>query len=227
MRLVPVTNHGKIQYFQNKEIPWGDHAAQIGTSPAAVAALAAKVAAAREKLAAQALARQAARSATAELRIAVRDMAQAGADIIKQIRAKAAVVGDDVYVLASIPAPATPSPVPPPGTPANFTVTLRPDGSLMLKWKCRNPRGSVGTIYQISRQVGAGGEFTSVGVVGAKRFLDTTLPAGASASVTYQIVAIRSTAAGVAARFTVNLGVQGSAGAAASMLQVTGRRLAA
>jgi hypothetical protein len=228
MRLVPITHHGKIQYFQNKEIPWGDHAAQIGTSPAAVADLAAKVAAAREKLAAQAQAAQAARSATADLRAAIRDMAQAGADIIKQIRAKAAADGgDDVYVLAQIPAPATPSPIPPPGTPANFTVTLRGDGSLMLKWKCKNPRGAVGTIYQISRQIGAGGEFTNIGVVGSKRFVDTTLSAGAAASVTYQVVAMRSTAAGTAARFTVNLGVQGAAGAAASVLQVGVRRLAA
>jgi hypothetical protein len=105
---------------------------------------------------------------------------------------------------------ATPAPVPPPGTPGNFKVVLAGNGSLELKWKCSNPPGSQGTLYQIWRRVGAAGEFTYLGGAGEKKFTDATIPAG-SASVTYQIQAARSTAVGPWAQFNVNFGV-GSSG---------------
>src|SRR6266536_2739204 len=130
---------------------------------------------------------------TAAFKAAVRDMAVAGSDIIKQIRAKAATDGGGVYLLAQIPAPATPTPVPAPGTPTVFSATLNPDGSLKLKWKCANPAGAGGTTYQIARRSGATGEFVAIGVAGTRSFTDTAVPAGV-ASVTYGIVAVRSTA---------------------------------
>src|SRR5690606_19205293 len=46
-----------------------------------------------------------------------------------------------------------PSPVPPPGICSNFTVTLNADGTLFLKWKCQNPPGAHGTIYQVWRRI--------------------------------------------------------------------------
>ncbi len=52
------------------------------------------------------------------------------------------------------------------------------------------------------------GAFAVIGVSGIRRFVDDTLPSGA-ASVTYEIVAIRSTTRGIAGRFTVNFGVSG------------------
>ena len=125
--------------------------------------------------------------------------------------------GDNVYFLAQIPPPATPSPVPAPGTPSDFAATLNPDGSLGLKWKCANPPRSTGTIYQISRRTGAAGAFVSVGGSGARTFVDAGVPSGV-ASVTYQIVAVRSTAIGVAAQFTVNFGVTGSGEMMASVV---------
>jgi hypothetical protein len=148
----------------------------------------------------------------------VRDLQNAGSDIIKQIRAKAAVDGDNVYVLAQIPAPALPSPVPPPGTPTDFIVTLNPDGSLKLRWKCANPAGSMGTMYQVSRRIGSGGPLVQIGGSGVKSFLDATVPAGTPA-VTYQITAARSTALGVAAQFVVNFGVGGGGEMTASVVQ--------
>src|SRR5687767_8652336 len=88
MRLVPIKTVKKIQFFLTREGPWADRAGAIGTSPAAVAALAGKVALARARLAEQAAAYQSARNATAALRFAVADMERTGADIVKQIRAK-------------------------------------------------------------------------------------------------------------------------------------------
>jgi hypothetical protein len=218
MAIVPQTNEGKINFFQSKNDPWSTNAVAIGTSAAAVTALATKVTTAQAKLAAQVAAQEAARSATAEFNAAVRDMAVAGSDIIKQIRAKAATDGDSVYILAQIPAPATPSPVPAPGTPTDFSATLNPDGSLSLKWKCPNPARSTGTIYQISRRSGATAAFVAVGGSGARTFIDAGVPAGV-ASVTYQIVAVRSTAIGVAAQFIVNFGTGAGGETMASVVE--------
>jgi hypothetical protein len=205
MSLIPPTNHGTIEYLQSKVEPWTTHATAIGTTTTAVTAMDAKLTAAQEKLAAQVAAQQLAKTATAELNAAIRDLRRAGSDIVKQIRAKAATTGDGVYFLARIPSPALPTPVPPPGTPSDFAATLNPDGSLKLKWKCTNPRGAVGTMYQVTRRIGGSGPFHALGGSGTKTFLDPTVPAG-TASVTYQVTAVRSTATGTAAQFTVNFG---------------------
>jgi hypothetical protein len=94
-----------------------------------------------------------------------------------------------------------------PGTPSDFKVTLASDGSLTMTWKCDNG-GVGGTMYQIFRRVGAVGEFQYVGGAGGKKFIDATVPAGAS-QVTYQIQGMRSTAIGQWAQFNVNFGTSG------------------
>jgi hypothetical protein len=73
-------------------------------------------------------------------------------------------------------------------------------------------------MYQVSRRTGSTGPFTAVGGSGVKSFEDATVPAGV-ASVTYQIVAVRSTAVGVAAQFTVNFGVGGGGEMLASVVE--------
>ena len=107
--------------------------------------------------------------------------------------------------MAEIPAPAIPGPKPAPGTPTGFTATIGADGALTLKWKCANPRGTSGTIYQVWRRSSPSAEFQYVGGSGSKTFVDPTIPAGSTA-VTYQIQAVRSTAVGEPAQFIVNFG---------------------
>jgi hypothetical protein len=219
MSVVPPEIVAKIQFYEDHNTPWSTNAVAIGTTTTEVTALNTLTTAARAAYDAQQAAQNAARDATLNLRLAVAAMATAGSDIIKKVRAKAATDGDGVYALASIPAPALPSPVPPPGTPDNFVATLNPDGSVRLKWKCANPRSAAGTVYQLSRRTGTTGDFVAIGVSGTRSFVDATLPAGV-ASVTYQIVAVRSTALGTAAQFLVNFGVSGATGEmAASVAQ--------
>ncbi|MBK7405794.1 MAG: hypothetical protein IPJ41_14530 [Phycisphaerales bacterium] len=110
----------------------------------------------------------------------------------------------NVYVLAQIPPPAQGGTVPPPGTPFDFRVGLRQDGSVELAWKCNNPAGAGGTVYEILRS-DAGGPMTYVESVGVKKFLDETVPAN-SGPLTYQITAVRSTLRGSPAQFTVLFG---------------------
>ena len=112
-------------------------------------------------------------------------------------------------------------------TPTDFKVSLSQGGALTLKWKCPNPAGSAGTIYQVARRLGATGSFTFIGGSGTRKFIDQTLPTGSS-SITYRIVAVRSTAQGPEALFTVNFGVSAGGGERiASIAEVSAPKLAA
>ncbi|MGC3957535.1 MAG: hypothetical protein QM813_06125 [Verrucomicrobiota bacterium] len=204
----PPTRVGKIVFMENHVPAWAQNAVPIGTTSTAVASATTKTVAARAAYNAHITAQEQSKAATQAFYDAVKDMADAGSDIVKQVKAKAAVDGNAVYTLALLPVPAIPGPTPAPGTPYDFKATLNPDGTLKLSWKCANPRRTQGTIYQISRRVGSAGDFTVLGVSGARSYVDTTVPAGV-ASVMYKILATRTTSFGVAAEFVVNFGVSG------------------
>lgn len=217
MGIVPDTRIGKIEFYEAHALaggPWATNAAAIGLTAAQVAALGTLTTQARAAFNAAEAARQAAKAATQNFYDKVRAMHNgpgAGSDMIQAIRNWAESKDDpNVYVLAQIPPPATPGTTPPPGTPFDFTIGLLQNGALELKWKCNNPSGTQGTIYEVKRRIGGGasGPFTFVGASGVKAFTDDTVPAG-SPSVTYQITAVRSTQRGNPAQFTVNFGVGG------------------
>ena len=223
MSIVPDHRIGKLAFYESHLPAWSLHAAEIGLNAASVAALGVLTAAARADYDAHIKAQNAARAATQKFYDSVRAMHAgpgAGADMIQTIKTHAQVTSDPaVYALAMIPSPSTAGATAPPGTPFKFTTALREDGSIELKWKCGNPSGTVGTIYEVMRSVN-GGAMTFVGATGVKSFADDTLPSG-SANVTYQVTAIRSTARGKPAQFTVNFGV-GSIGGGMTITSVTG-----
>ncbi len=232
MRLVPKPVQERITFFQTHIETWSSHASQIGTSVAAVEQLADKTQIARDAFREQQIAQQQARAATSRLKMALDDMATAGASILLQVKAKAGIDGDNVYTLASIPAPSKGSPIAAPGKPTQFSTQLRPDGSLLLRWKSKNPRGAVGTVYQIWRSVrmqSPEGAIETprvlIGTSGTRTFTDTTVPAGASL-ITYRIVPMRSTATGTAAEFPVMLGTTRAGGTEIAHFQTRRRRAA-
>jgi hypothetical protein len=186
MGLIPDSKLGKIQFAESHVAPWTSNSVAMGSSAPTVTAWSAKVTAARAAYTAQTAAKLASRNATNALNEAVRDMVEATSQIITQVKAKAAFGGDSIYALASLPVPATPAPVPPPGKPTDLSVTLDDTGVLGLAWKCVNPENSHGVIYQIWRQIGEAGELKYLGGTGEKDFVDNTLPAG-SGFVIYQI----------------------------------------
>jgi hypothetical protein len=194
-----------MEFFQTHLPVWEQHAEAIGLDDDAVARLAAKAAAARAAFEAQRGAQAAAQAATLAYDVAMRELAADGASVILRIRTKAAMAGAGVYSLAQLPAPAQPAPIGPPGAPYGFVAQLRPDGALLLRWRCDHPRGAKGTQYGVRRSID-GGAFEHVGVVGTKQFVDATLPAGAG-RVLYEVQARRSTAVGDAVPHVVNLGV--------------------
>lgn len=223
MSIVPDNRLGKIQFYEAHIAPWTTNATGIGLTPGAVTSLGTLTTAARAAFNAAEVARQAAKSATQAYYDAVRIMHNgpgAGSDMIETIKNYAQSKGNpNVYTLAQIPPPATPSTMPAPGTPFEFTVGLLQDGSIQLNWKCTNPSGSVGTIYEVMRQIGGtSAPMTFIGATGVRSFIDSTLPAGSS-PCTYKVTAVRSTARGNPAQFTVNFGIGGDGAAFARMEQ--------
>lgn len=203
-RIVPQSAVGKVTFFEAHCAKWSENAVAMGSSPEIVALLAEQTEAARAAFNAQQQALSMAMVATQRFHDAVALMNKTGADIIKQVKAKAATQGDPVYGLAWLPVPAAGAPLPPPGKPDEFTVALRAGGALALAWTCKNPRGSSGTLYQVSRRIGTSGGFQVIGTTGRRQFVDETLPV--TAAVTYQIVALRSTTRGPVAQFPVSFG---------------------
>lgn len=206
MRVVPKNLSEKISWGASHVGPWTENAASIGSTPEAIAAFAAKVDAARIAKLEATQARAAAQAATLKLKLAAQELSAAAASIVLQVRTKAETTRDrGVYTLAQISPPATPAPIAPPGTPESFEVVLRQDGAVDLTWKCKNPRGSTGVMYELWRRNAMTGERTFLGVTGEKRFRDDAIPAGVSALI-YEVQAKRSTAAGPWATFNVTFG---------------------
>ena len=205
MSVVPTKIPEKIGWYQQRQADWTSNATAIGLTAPQMTSMTAKITAASAALTAHEEAKQAAKNATVALYDAVRAMGDFGSSLLKQIKATAERDGAQVYVLASVPPPAPPSPIGPLGTANDFKVTLSQTGALDLSWKCTNPRGATGTVYQLYRRIGATGEFTFLASVGAKKFTDQTVPAG-SAQVQYEIRAVRSTSVGPWALFIVNFG---------------------
>jgi hypothetical protein len=221
MPTVPQDRVAKLEFYEVHVPIWQAVAATIGLVPASVTALSGVTEEARAAYTAHLAALDASKAATAAFYDKIRAMHNApgmGADMIQQIKNKAATTNDpNVYALAQIPAPALPAPAPAPGTPTGFTVGLLGDGSLELKWKCANPGGRGGVIYHVQRRVGSAVEWEFAGATGTRTFLDQTLPAGAASPVTYQVTAVRSTARGNPAQFVVNFGTGGSGEAVATV----------
>ena len=221
MSIVPSTDIGRITFYEAHIAPWSLIPAQIGLLSSDCVSLASLILNARKTYNEQQVALEAAKAATLTMHNAVLKMHALGAADIAKIKAYAeATSNPNVFPLAQIPAPATPSPVGPPGTPTSFNVSLTQDGFVTLKWKCNNPSGASGTVYEVRRRVGTTNMFAYLGTEGRKSFTDETLPSG-SLGVTYMITAIRSTKRGTPAQFNVNFGVGGDGMAFASVTDVT------
>ena len=221
MGVMPDKKIDKLGFCEAHVTPWTTNAVAIGTTAPAVTDFSSKTTAARAAYVVKQAAEEALRSANGNFDMALTAATTAAAEIIKQVRAKAATGGDSIYTLAALPIPAIPSPIPPPGQPTDIKVKLTATGALDMKWKCANPPGASGTIYNIFRRVGDSGEFTYVGGSGVREFTDESAPAGVPLLM-YRMQAVRSTTVGPWATFNVFLGVDTGGGAmVASVVNTT------
>jgi len=220
MTVVPTRVHDRIVFYETHLPEWSANAAALALSPSQLAAMEELVTEARQAYAAAQVAQQEAMVATQVLKDAMERMHAApgaGQDIIDAVRLRAQLTDDpNIYVLGGIPEPKKPGPraVPKaPGRITRFNVELRATGAIALSWKCTNPRGTNGTMYEVLRQIGGGpgaGPFEHVATVGEKSIVDTTVPSGAG-RVTYKVTPVRSTVRGVPTLHEINLGVPGEA----------------
>lgn len=217
MSTIPQKKSEQLAFFESHWPVWNVTPADVGLTSLQVQAFKTLTQTARASFDAAQTARNAAKAATltqdADLNLAYTSCS----DLIRVIRsfAEQQPNPDSVYAAANIPAPAAPAPVGPPGTPTDFTVALQQNGAVTLGWKCVNPQGAMGTIYEVRRKTGSGA-FQFVGAIGIKKFTDDTLTAG-STNVVYQITAVRSTVRGNPAQFNVNFGIGGDGFAVATV----------
>jgi hypothetical protein len=213
MAVVPKTKAGKVAWFKSRLSLWEANSVAMGSSASEITAFAALVSAAEAAVNEQTESETAFRGKVEAADEAVAAMDVAGATIISEVRTKARTAGPVVYQLSGIPVPLTPSPKGDPGTPEALKVELDGNGGLILTWRCSNPPGAQGTFYQVFRNDtgNAAGPFTSLGVAGGKKFIDESVPMGATAIV-YKIRAIRTTAGGMWATFNVVFGSNAGGG---------------
>lgn len=134
-------------------------------------------------------------------------MKRLASDLAQIISGNNASVSDEQKLALGLSVRDKRSPIPPPGKPGRFKITLDGNGGLLLTWTCDNPKGSRGTIYQIWRRTDSG-EKVFLGVTPVKRFLDSTMPAGTT-NLVYYVQAVRSKTTGPMAEFHVEFGVTG------------------
>lgn len=192
---------GYIPSGHNERITWfEDRIDTIKATPTAFGVTAAQCTAADDdiKAARQAYddaikARTAAKDATVTQSAAIRDMNGTGGDLVRAIRTFAdnqptLAQRDAVYAAASMTPPAPPTPAPAPTTPTNVAADPNANGTTTVKWKAS---GNNGAVYVVFRKLAGNNQFTQVGLVSTKKFIDTTIPAGTT-SCQYTVQAVRN-----------------------------------
>ncbi len=205
MAVLPDTRLAQIEWFEQRLGAWLLNASDIGLTGPQVAQLQGEITAARVAYTSAQQARNQSKSSTVNYYDASDTLVGDGRDLISTIKAFAETTNDpNVYVLADVPPPAPPGVIPPPGTPFDFRVGLRQDGSIELGWKSNNPSGGGSIVYEILRS-DAGGPMNFVSNAGEREFVDATIPPGTD-TTTYQVTGIRGTERGAPAQFNVRFG---------------------
>lgn len=222
MSVLPRRNNDLIDFCVSRIANWTTNAEQIGIETSQVQALNALVTQASNAVDAAVKARNGAKSATVALEDSIGELRRSAATLVRQIKAFADQQNNPqvVFALAQINPPAPPSPVPPPGKPEDFLITLNSDGSVTLSWTGQGSAASSGTFYTIYRRLPGQSGYVSVGgspgtTTERRRasFTDATIPASAaSAGVHYIVQGFRGTRAGTAGdALVVQFGADGVA----------------
>jgi len=179
----------------------------VGLTAPQMASFAPLVAAAREAFNDAVSAREQAKAATQKYYNAVADMDGPGRDYIATIKAFAETTGNpNVYVLAQVPPPAAPSPVPGPTTPTDLRGSIDASGILTLAWEAERSGPSSGVVFLVSRKAPGESAFTFIGATFEKVYVDATFVA-CEGPFAYRIQAQRGgQSSGFAGPLEINLG---------------------
>lgn len=211
MGIIPARRDEQLLWMKQHAPVWETNAVAVGLTPAQASGFQAMVDSAQDAATARQDAAYAAKAATTTQNAAIGTARERAGELLAVIKAFAEQAANPatVYATAQIPPPAEPGPTPAPGTPFDPRVELLQGGAIVISWKCANPEGTSGTIYEVRRSLtGSGGTLTLIGASGVKEFTDDTIPFG-SGAVTYEVTGVRSTRRGLPAQFNVNFGVNG------------------
>jgi hypothetical protein len=231
MSVLPKNIIEQIQFCEAHNSVWAIAPTIIGVTAAQVTALTAATTAARKAYNDAQAAREASKAFTTTLHASAKTMAAQAGDLIRQIKAYAELQANPmtVYASAQIAPPAPPTPMPAPGKPTDFTVTLNSDGSINLSWMSGESAASSGAFFAVNRKLP--GQTTFVGIGGAPgstsesrrcTFTDHTVPASAaSQGAQYIVQGFRGTRAGEASdAVTVQFGIDAGGGGAFTSAQL-------
>jgi hypothetical protein len=189
MGVLPEQINERIEWFEQRIASWKAAPTTIGLTASQCTALDDAIKSARTNYNAAQAARIASKNATLGQRTFVNSMTNLGSDALRFIKAYANAQAnpDAVYQAASVPPPAVPTPSGPPAAPTSVIADPNADGTVTIKWK-----GSTAnqTFFSVWRRVGNSTQWTQIGSVATKSFIDATVPAG-SPTATYFIRAQR------------------------------------
>jgi len=187
----PGTPKQQVNWLLERIADWTTHAADIGLDPTELSAFSAQLTWVQTNLNDAISARSIAKGKTATFYASAEPVTESASALLKTIRAYAATSGaDNVYELARIDPPATPTPVPAPTIPTDIRTTVQNDGSIKITWKAKNAAPGAGTAFTIHRRLDGQNSYEMVGTSGVRSFVDETVTPGA-ASASYMIRGIR------------------------------------
>lgn len=202
MPTVPKPKNKAIEWYEQRAADWVANARDIGLSVDVASRIESLTQIARQKRDAAQIAMIAAKNATLEADTALAELRAIGGKAIVTVRAYAEVQSDpaSVYALASVP-PVASHGSQAPEVPHQITATRTTEGFVRLSWKARSRGGTA--YFTVSRSVQLAPAHPGdpmpaplpteqLGVVGARQYLDTTVPP-CTQSVQYTITAHKNT----------------------------------
>lgn len=221
MSVLPKNLNDAIIFCEAHAPVWTAAPTTIGLTAAQCTAMTGNTTKARASYNAAQASREASKGATTTLNHDVTTMRNQVATLIAQIKAYAELQANPaaVYAAAQIPPPAAPTPLPAPGKPTDFAVTLNSDGSVTLSWASTDSAASTGAFFAVSRKLPGQSAFVGIGGASGSTsdnrrpfFTDTTVPAtAASQGAQYIVQGFRGTRMGDASdAVTVQFGIDGS-----------------
>jgi hypothetical protein len=228
MATLPNSLVARLEFFETRLPMWTADPTLIGLTLEAVTDLQAFTSTARNQWDSAQAARVASKGSTENFYNAMGTLSTAGSAALAEIRAFAkSTQNPDVYAMAGIPSPASPTPAPPPAAPTDITLAPQPNGAIIVKWKITQPAPGAEIQTVVQRRIENTGAWVNLGVTGLKTFTDSSVPGG-SQFVSYMLHATRAGVTGPFSQITsINLGIPGNQGAQGQSGQGEGLTLAA
>ena len=230
MGVIPTTIVNEIEFGEEHAPLWVLNKTALSLTTVQTDAVTAAVSAARKAYTDANNARLASKNLTSALKNAMATLHPLLSTVVQDIRITAeATRNPNLYTLGGIPAPALPSPAPPPMQPVQLGASIIPGGVLRISFKATDS-ATGSTTYLVSRKLATENTFRVIGSAGSSRgtnganlprgfkfFDDNSLPSGSN-NMQYMVQGQRGSVYGMPSEtFTVTIGVDAGGGMVATL----------